>query len=80
MKTAKQWVQEWGKDIETPFEDIIEQAQQEAYNKALKDVVKEAKILITNNDGYITNSSSVYVLESGTFLEIDPDSIFNLKK
>ena len=56
----------------------------EAYNQALDDAVKNARIsyLIGINDGFkeFKQNSNHYSINDGTYLEIDKQSILKLKK
>lgn len=42
--TAEEYSKEWSNNPEIPFEDIIKKVQKEAYNQAIDDAAKKAKV------------------------------------
>lgn len=73
MKAAEQWVEEWTKDPEVTFGEIIEQAQKEAYNQAIDDAVNNVKVMSTKKLNFETGKWENIPL-------IDQTSILKLKK
>lgn len=66
------------------FEQIIERVQKEAYNQALDDVLKNAKLSLFDwhIGGFVESilSSNHYSIDDGNYVEIDKESILKLKK
>lgn len=67
MKTAKEYLEEWSRDTEITFEEIIEEVQKEAYNQALEDACNNVVVYDTVPRGY-------------TSCTFDRESILKLKK
>lgn len=64
--------------------NAIEQAQKEAYNQALGDAAKKAKVSLFDwiNGGFkeFKQNSNHYSINDGTYVKIDEQSILKLKK
>lgn len=62
----------------------IEQAQKEAYNQALEDATKKAKVSlfdwIDSSFKEFKQNSNHYSINDGTYVKIDEQSILKLKK
>ena len=85
MKTAKEWLSELGMDNKTALEETIEKAQKEAYNQALKDVIKNAEIVVISHyeDGQsrISERTKKYIkISDCDFVELDRESIKQLRR
>ena len=97
MKTAEEFVSKWSnwwitnnnknvlnRAFENELKEIIEQAQKEAYNQALGDAAKKAKVSLFDwiNGGFkeFKQNSNHYSINDGTYVKIDEQSILKLKK
>ena len=84
MKTAEVYSEEWSRDPEITFEEIIKDVQIEAYNQALDDAVEKARISLFDwiSGGFkeFKQNSNHYSINDGTYVEIDKQSILKLKK
>lgn len=93
MKTAEEYLPE---ESDLAFEggielflkrkvvSSIEQAQKEAYNQALEDAAKKAKVSlfdwIDSSFKEFKQNSNHYSINDGTYVKIDEQSILKLKK
>ena len=84
MKTAEEWLDKWMKTHGMTFLETIKQAQKEAYNQAIEDATKKAKVSLFDwfNDGFkeFKQNSNHYSINDGIYVKIDEQSILKLKK
>lgn len=66
------------------FVEILNEAQKEAYNQALEDAAKKAKVSLFDwiNGGFkeFKQNSNHYSINDGAYVKIDEQSILKLKK
>lgn len=92
MKTAEEILNEILVDVENrpvffreqDVVDLIEQAQKEAYNQALKDAIENATLSLFDwEDGGFKEhkrKDNKFIINDGNYVLIDKDSILELKK
>lgn len=84
MKTAEEYSKEWSNNPEIPFEDIIKQAQKEAYNQAIDDAIENATLSLFDwEDGGFKEhkrKDNKFIINDGNYVLIDKQSILKLKK